>query len=291
MPRLDESGYLQNASFVTKTYRPRARRRTDNSWKYPLVIGNRFKKPDFDVDAKSRGIEVFTFFWANETERIITEKTGNFYASSKGIILNLSAQTVGWDREFNQVTLGVVEGSLSAEVIAHELGHANLTYANPKFPSHSSIGGIACDSIRGCAIGIDEGQADYQMALVFEEDPSFGHLFDNEVEGTMAGCGLSRDPSKNSKVTIFDIAKACPDPKVDIYVVGSLYASMWWEIRKHAQPNQHAIDRLFSEHLRVIDASDDFLTAFRKVAEIDQRLFSGLYSDLFKNELRRRGFK
>ena len=64
---------------------------------------------------------------------------------------------------------------------------------------------------------------------------------------------------------------------------------MWFEIRKASGTQSNEIDRLFLEHLSLLDGNDDFRTAFAKVKTVDARLFGGRHSSKFDNQLSTRG--
>ncbi len=79
----------------------------------------------------------------------------------------------------------------------------------------------------------------------------------------------------------------------EIHLMGRVYASVWWEIRKKAAlvgaSEAKNIDKLFSEHLLTLASTDSFADALVKIKTLDTQLFAGKYSMDFQNEFARRG--
>jgi hypothetical protein len=71
--------------------------------------------------------------------------------------------------------------------------------------------------------------------------------------------------------------------------LGLIYASMWWEIRKSAGAQGDEIDRIFLEHLTLLDGNDDFRTAIAKAKTVDARLFGSRHSGKFDTQTTARG--
>jgi hypothetical protein len=75
--------------------------------------------------------------------------------------------------------------------------------------------------------------------------------------------------------------------------MGTLYASMWWEVRKKAGTtpgkSSRELDQLFMEHLAALQSNETFVTSLCKIAKIDKALFGNRYSQFFSDEYKKRG--
>ena len=71
--------------------------------------------------------------------------------------------------------------------------------------------------------------------------------------------------------------------------MGLIYASIWWQVRAAAGTQSSEIDRIFLEHLSLIDGTDDFRTAIAKAKTVDARLFGGRHAAKFDSQLTARG--
>ena len=75
--------------------------------------------------------------------------------------------------------------------------------------------------------------------------------------------------------------------------MGTVYASIWWEIYNHPGTSKKDIATLFSEHLPLTSNDDTFKTVGLKIAEKALELFDGpkgmYYACIISQEFSRRG--
>jgi hypothetical protein len=193
--------------------------------------------------------------------------------------------------------------ALSAEVYAHEMGHADLAYASPKLNGSGD-----CPTAEGCSGAIHEGQADYHAAILFGPGP-IGESVTNKMSGIddwgqQSGCFVSRTIEKNVNLTAEKAFDPCstlggtspspsPSPGAsqtgEVHDGGALYASIWWQVRSAKASAPQEVDELFMEHLPTLQDADTFVTALCKIVAIDQELFAGRYSTAFSDEFKKRG--
>jgi hypothetical protein len=70
--------------------------------------------------------------------------------------------------------------------------------------------------------------------------------------------------------------------------MGRVYASVWWEVRK-ATADPTEIEKLFSEHLRIITSTDTYETIAGKINTLDTTLFMGKHIPTFNAQWASRG--
>ena len=290
--------------------------------------------------------QVMSYYWLMYQHDWMKENASTFYASNKNVKVSAFSSVPGVD-EFkayfspleNKIALGIIcditSGSfscdppigvgLSAEIIIHEAGHANI---------HHSIGGAlreglepgcqthvacesrnslcelsedeileaqrCCDTEKGCFFAIDEGQADFHAAILFPNSTVVGEMFQNSTQG-ISGCfpsgGLSRgasDPiTKNANTEqVFNNCSNHNGPG-EIHLMGILYNSIWWEVYRHKDTEESDILKLFTEHLPILHFGDDFETAGSRIMSLARQLFDASkadkYANIIQSEFERRG--
>ena len=299
----DNSGLLQNPSFRIFAANVVAQRFESVSTSSGLF---KFEYPN---DNSHKMGQVMAFYWLNLQLQYMKEWTGNFFASNKKIdVISFvpEIENAFWDDEKSEVVIGATlagnEFALSAEVYAHEMGHANVTYATNKkvvetvgeFKSAACSDGVCCSDDSGCSWAINEGLADYHMGLLFPDSTEMLETIVNNPIG-LRECNVTRSISLNRNLTSAQSYNACAAPyKGEVHLMGRVYASIWWEVRKKADaanPDKGAqeVDKLFTSHLPALEGRDDFITVYDKIIATDKALFSGKYSDFFTSEFNRRG--
>jgi mono/diheme cytochrome c family protein len=77
------------------------------------------------------------------------------------------------------------------------------------------------------------------------------------------------------------------------FTMGTLYASVWWEIRKRVIADNSALERsydeLYMKHLALVRGADNFSTILNKIKTIDQAEYNSAFSAYFDAEYNRRG--
>jgi len=262
----------------------------------------------FGSDRNHKLSQVMAFFWINMQIQHMVDNTGGFYAMGKGfdvISFDSSVDNAYWNFAERFVLIGSSpngnEFSLSAEVYLHEMGHANASYAT-NFSLHNNLAtdktiicgpeenfGICCKDATGCSGAINEGLADYHSGILFPKNTAFLETYVNNVQG-INECGVTRRVDLNAELLAAESFSACPAPfRGEVHVMGRVYASIWWEVRRAAGEDFKLVDELFTEHLPLLAADDDFSTALDHIITADQALFAGKFSSDFITEFARRG--
>ena len=270
--------------------------------------------------------QAMIYHWAMYQRDWMQLNTGKWYATNKNItILNErlsdSKACAYWSASENKIKLCGGRIALSADVLAHEAGHANFSYSaversnsgicekNVRCSDKKSLcdlsGEEQNDSVRccvdkkGCVFAINEGQADFHVAILFPDKPQIGEFMVNNVRGITACSSdekFSRNPTKNKTLTADAVYDGCQEVfggNGEIHLMGVLYSSIWWEVYSHAEVSKKDIAKLFTEHLPLITYGDNFETIGVKIIQLTAQMFasekSSKYSDIIKKEFKRRG--
>lgn len=292
---LDGSGYLQNSSL--EIHPASGDRPMGSDWKI-----------NYNEDTDQVLSQVMSYYWANLTKEVLELRTEKFYAKDQGVKIYTADTVTGWSAGLNEIHLQTTDTgnqmALDGSLVVHFMGMANLHHAtegaiNTIDPTmHESCGegsGViyengCCTSENGCAKALAAGIADYHVALVFPENTALGETWLNQSEG-MSSCVLSRDISLQTNITKTAAYNACQseDRSGDIYALGTYYASLWWRIRSTLnEVDQLSLDKLFTEHLALLDGQDDFQSALEKAQTADQNISGGRLGDLLVQEFNRR---
>lgn len=203
----DTSGFLQNATFRVIPPNTISRLAADAAGKFKVPFSNCSAPGVCTADSSRRVSQVMAYYWLDAQEQMMKARTGKFYASGKNILVNTyqtNFDNAAWDALNNRVLMGVSgtqDYALSAEVYSHEMGHANLDYATNFVIFNSDVSGTevvcaqglatCCKTVAGCIDAINEGQADYHAAIVFDEGGTLGETLINTLGGIVE-CGLGR---------------------------------------------------------------------------------------------------
>lgn len=294
------NSFLENETIqVFNTRGPRVRAR-NGSWKY-----------SYNRDSETGFNQVSTYYWLSYAAAETRKRTGVFWAHRKSIKVMVNDEFAGWSASGK--TIHIANGknrpptASDAGLMVYYLGLANLHFASEgkievlDSAKHQrcSLAKTAlnnfgcCSSSRGCGRALASGSADYFVASLFPSKPTLGESWVNDPEG-LNRCGQSRDLMIQKGLSSQVAYEACTNGrKGDVQVMGTVYASIWWAIRRQAQEVEsdgHVnIDTLFQHHLKKLDGADDFTSAYRKILLTDQELYSSRYSELFRQEFQRRG--
>lgn len=238
------------------------------------------------------------YYWVNRAAEYFDARTnGSLPAKNKSIKIIVDDTLTGYDAAKKTIRLKRSDSSAVAwngDLAVHLFGVANLMLANPNgwaalsAAKHSTCNAMdkgCCSAAVGCGNAIRFGVGEYFAASLFPDRTRIGEAWVNTGNAQIIG-GVARDIaslSSASATTTFSTAAGYAQS------LGLVYASMWFEIRKNSGNQSHEIDRLFLEHLGLLDGNDDFRTAFGKVKTIDARLFGGRHSSKFDNQLTARG--
>jgi len=299
---LDASGYLQNASLTIQTGQGERAQAAEGYWKFA-----------FKDDASAKAVQVHTYYWLNRTIEEMIQRAGNIYVNNKLIQVVVNAATTGWTPVQNAIFLersnSGNQAALDAGLSVHLLGQANLFHATNGLiddlgldTSHGDCGlsggavfeNDCCTTVNGCSRALASGQADYLVALMFPENPTVGETWVNRSSG-FRYCNMSRDLRRHANTTAAQAFAACTPfgASGQIYNMGTLYASIWFEIRKKLSADLPErlkdFDRLYMLHLAQLAGHDNFTTALSKIKQIDAAAFSMTFKPFFEDEYTRRG--
>ena len=320
----DSSGTLSNSTFSVL---PGGKAATDAGQWVDITLlekvsttGGNFKfSQGSDTNFKLQ--QTSAFYWSHYQLEFMKRTSGKFWAEGKAIKIythNPDYSNGIFDANKNAVALGTKAGSafaMQAEVIAHEMAHANVHWAtngaiwnssgapNADKPCPGVTGSVTCcPSKNGCAKAINEGQADYLAAVLFSSRPQFGETWANNTAGLKTPADNAfRDPRANKDLTadtaynvVAMIGGAPKNLPGEARSMATLYTSIWWEIRNGAKSVPGGavgeIDQLFTEHLQSLNGNETFISSRDKVLTFDTQLFAGKYGTLIKNEFARRGY-
>lgn len=247
--------------------------------------------------------QVMSFYWANVAVNQALQSTGVFYAVNRGIKLISNDSVYGWAPSKNQIHLksatDTSDMALDASLTVYFLGLANLDYAtNGRIHQVTKTNHVACDagakdccqSKVGCSRAIASGAADYLVAMTFPESPAVGDGFSDKVNGkSLCGMTTGRNPQSVAAMTMTQAYALCgAGQQGNTFVMGSVYASIWFNVRNGAGAVPSEVDRLYMLHLAQLNGDDDFTTAKAKILAIDQSEFGGKYSSRFNQEFSQR---
>mgnify|MGYP003394292106 CR=1 FL=1 len=257
------------------------------------------------TDESDKFGQVMTYFWLTYAALKTQNQVGLFWAINKDIQVIINDEFSGWSGDDNTIHLQKVENDKhlthQADLIIYYLGLANAHHAtsgqmtSPKTDEkHRDCGKTVtknkhcCVTAAGCSMALTTGAADYFVATIFPDAPTVGDGWTGRTQGLQA-CGISRDLNQNKDLTAQAAFSACSSDSGEgfIYPMGTVYASIWWEVRKKAVPEE--IDRLYQNHLKRLNSTDDFSSALQKILSTDDELFAGKHKALFNEEFQRRG--
>lgn len=286
------TGKLENGTFTIET--------TGTS---PVSTTSLDLKASADLDGGRRYAQVATYYWLNRAQEYLTPRTGIFPAGGKAIKVYVDDTLTGWSSRTNTIHLRSQDNgnqmAWGPEIALHYLGLANLHHASGEAINRINAqthrdcgtkGSGCCATASGCARAIASGVGDYFAALIFPQRPIIGETWANNPNGIVT-CGVDRNLATAGARTATAAFGACTPQGTagDVSVMGTVYASIWWEARKAANAAAPGadkdIDTLFMQHLSLLTGDDDFKTAIQKIASVDQRLFAGKYTPLFANAL------
>ncbi len=298
---LDNSGFLRNSNFTINLVGGEEIQRISQNWNVSL-----------SADGINAFMQVNSYFWLNYAINRGTELFGTMFAIGKQIKVFVNDRFSGWSAAGNSIHLGNTEAvypsGLDSSIILHHYGLANLHYATDgKLRSFSNdskhtdcgtdgnrIVRGCCVSVDGCSMAIANGIAEFFQAVILSDTPVFGATKSNDDSG-LSRCSISRDLNDIKDTSVSTIFNACSTQSASGYVhlMGSIYASIWWNIRqsvvKPIDASRHPVDELFHAHLSQISSEDDFLSVFSKISQLDQSMFSGAHTARIRDEFTRRG--
>ncbi len=285
---LSGSGKLENATIIVQPLNTPAASTASASLKAPPGVAG-----------SSNFEQVNTYYWVNRAAEYFDARTnGALPAKGKGVTIVVDDTITGYETKTKTIRLKATEagGSVawSGDVAVHMFGIANLMLANPtgwttlsatKHATRNAIDNGYCTAFAGCANAVRFGVGEYFAASMFPERTQIGSALANTGNAQIIAT-ISRDVaalSANTAPALFTASTG------NAQAMGVLYAAIWWQVRSAAGTQSSEIDRIFVEHLVLLDGTDDFRTAIAKAKTVDTRLFAGRHSAKFDSQLTARG--
>lgn len=239
------------------------------------------------------------YYWMNRAAEYFDARTdGALPAKGKAIKVVVNDTITGYEIASNTIRLKKTDDvgavAWNGDIAVHMFGLANVALANPtgwatlsatKHLTCNAIDKGCCASNIGCANAIRFGAAEYFAVSVFPSRTRVGEAVVNTGNPQIIG-GVARDVASLSSTTA---PAAYTNSSGHAQSMGLIYASLWWEVRSAAGTQSSDIDRIFLEHLSLVDGTDDFRTAIAKAKTVDARLFSGRHSAKFDAQLAAKG--
>lgn len=293
---LDGSGYLSNASFSVQSKSGSRAKAFNGRWKYLFST------------YPSEASQVSAYYYLTEAKNYFKNRTGIFYAENQNIRVISDAGLSGWSSQINTIHLENQENkiamALDGSLVVNLLAHANAYYAsngqaltNQSATAQNCVNKKSslasyqcCKTSNGCGNAILAGQADYLTAIYFEAlGTALGESWALNTSG-LAVCNVSRDVAQNTNLNASIAYSNCASIKSsgNIYAMGALYASVWWEARKKIS-NKVEFDKYFMKHLELIRGDDTFVTIQAKLQTLDQNSFSNQFYVNLRSEFLKRG--
>lgn len=238
------------------------------------------------------------YYWMNRAAEYFDARTGGALpAKDKGVKVVVNDTITGYETSSNTIRLKKTDDigavAWNGDIAVHMFGIANVMLANPTgWATLSATKHLTCNAEDkgccatnvGCANAIRFGAGEYFAASLFPSRTRVGEAVVNTGNPQIIA-GVARDVASLSNTSA---PQAFTSSSGNAQAMGLVYASLWWEIRAAAGPQSTEIDRIFLEHLSLIDGSDDFRTALAKAKTVDARLFGGRHSAKFDAQLNAR---
>jgi hypothetical protein len=302
---LDGSGYLQNSTIIVENAGATRTRATSNG---------DFKYLYKDNDPNKHLSQVSAYYWCMATNELF-ESNGGSPATGGGLSIEAfdgSYANGSYNPVTNSLQLGYFtnfdgnphEVALMGEVVVHEFGHAIAGYASDlnmnlqNSSTHRDCAGTrCCRQKEGCTGAINEAQADFQAALMFQDSPGMLNIRSNDLIGSMGQMNLPRNPEAIGSPSIEFLFERPStfgfDANGHFYTLALAYTSAWWDAYLDAKAAgvHKELEQLFIEHLSPIGSTDTFETALDKALTIDQTLFGSRHSSRLRTAFAARGIQ
>ncbi|MCB0386982.1 MAG: hypothetical protein KDD43_16430, partial [Bdellovibrionales bacterium] len=251
---VDGSGRLQNSSVEIVTLEGTA-----------VDTAKLQSYKELGVDDASNFLEQqMAYYWANRSIEYLSAWAGNLYVKNQGIKIIVDDRTHGWRPSTKSIHLkkSSLGKSMAANggLVVHLLAQANLWLAtggeidnlsgDSKHQACGTHDKGCCRNPTGCSRALASGAADYMVAIMFPDDPGMGEYWSNSLDGVKS-CTQSRNLKYMSAITATDANQACSGQAGEVHALGSVYASIWWDVRKKAEENRpgsgREIDTLYMD--------------------------------------------
>lgn len=305
------NNYLQNSTYNVMIDWNNAQRTQVNSegtWKF-----------EYANDPHHNVAQVMTYYWLTYQMGYMQQKAGKWYAENKNVQVYALHSQLENDAYFssseNVIAFGYfnlkgeVEAALSGDIVLHEAAHASFYHSNPnRNPLHNKTHkscstnekNFCCQSYKGCFKAINEGQADFHSLIVFSSlsssssltlHPLIGEGVTNEFNVGLGNC-VERHMEHVKSTSAIAVYNGCglnSELRGEIHTMGTLYASIWWNIYTDPFVVKDEIIRLFVEHLPLVSSEDTFETLGRRILDLERQIFNGKYASVISQAFIERG--
>jgi hypothetical protein len=294
---LKNTGFLENDKFQILTLNvPRLSTNNPFGLKVGILADSQFTIP-----------QMMTYYWLERTAEYLEARLGRL-ASSTGLLkVYVDDSIAGFSSASQSIHLTKTDAgnkmALSGDLAIYYYGVANAWSASAGLITKNitrnhidcnSRSLECCTTSMGCAKALQSAAGDYFVHLMFPDRLGLGEAWINNASG-IGYCGVNRNLSLNQKLSADQAYAACAAQSAngEVHVMGSLYASIWWNIRSNAESlksgSSQEIDSLFIQHLALLTADDDFKSVQAKIQSVDNRLFAGAHKAAITAEFVARG--
>lgn len=182
--------------------------------------------------------------------------------------------------------------ALSADIAAHEYGHANLEYganlpialsSNDKKCGNGDRN-ICSKTVQGSLFAVHEGIADVYSYLMFDTT-----VLGEDIINSMEGLGHCDNPRSMKDIKIqnlkaqsfYDDCASFQMPG-EVHAMGSIYSTIWYGLieaaRKESSTAYKDAIKFFYEHQKYVSASDTFATLKTAMKDLDGEMFNGKFT-------------
>ena len=289
---LNTSGYLQNETFRILSYTGQQVSTTDCPLKF-----------NYEEDHGVALSQLNSYYYSSLARQFSSQR--KLFLLGQGIYIITQAPVTGWSSADNTIYLGrdpetEHDSGLDASILLGLIAEANIYYATQGAIYEDSQRHqrdcrgeqeMCCSSQRGCSKAISIGLSQYFVSYFFRDAPTIGETYSNDFTG-IKDCGVSRSLKESQNLSLSEAFSACKE-RGYVYPMGTLYASIWWNIWQQIlveEPQKTDIFQdLYLEHLKGLRGGFDFFNALELIIDVDEQQFDSQFSSYFKDEFTRRG--
>ncbi len=294
---LKNNGFLENDKFQILTLST-PRLSTNNPFGLKINI---------QQDTQLATAQMMTYYWLERAAEYLESHSGVLASSTTQLKVYIDDSISGFSSATQSIHLSKTDVgnkmALSGDLAIYYYGVANSWFASGGLINKNitknhvdcnSRSQECCSSNLGCARALESAAGDYFVHLIFPDRPGLGEAWINKATG-IGFCNIARNLTLNKTLSASSAYSACASQSAagEVHIMGTLYASIWWNIRTNAELTKSGsskdIDTLFMQHLNLLTADDDFKTVQAKILSVDDRLFAGSHKNTIMAEFIARG--
>jgi len=280
---LNPTGYLENKFLQVLTL---------NTPRFTLQQKSLLKAPYNDL--RSYMEQLSAYYWANRVFSYVRPRMGPGRLPVQDLKIYADDAFTGYAAATNSIhlekTSGKVPAAFSSEIVIHLVGQAIAHHLSGKkiFGAERGAKHKTCDlnphgccaTMEGCSQALTMAFGDYLAGIMNPTQPRLGETVSNDINGQQI-CGVSRDlnnlSAQQNQSQIYGLCTAAPGR---VSLLGAWYASLWWNLRVKADPND--IDMMFFDHAKSWKADTTFLEAKASALELAKKYKGGRYLAAFE---------